>query len=207
LGKSISKARTLGEIGSIMYAVSLVFPNLFLLVGALILLLLSVMDIVRDTEYKGSVNSFIIAMILDIVWLYVAVVAAGLTLGAYKAYVERPGADCIGPMCDRLFPNPFAPGGRGRTVLIVALVAVIIAYVINIITGILYRNIYKNIGKLTGVSNFERSANWIFWGRILSIVLVGLVVDLVGRIMLTVSFFHLPDTLPGWEEPAKVANE
>jgi len=44
LGKSIFKARTLGEIGSILYVISLVFPNLFLLIGALILLLLSVME-------------------------------------------------------------------------------------------------------------------------------------------------------------------
>ncbi|HHY43736.1 MAG TPA: DUF996 domain-containing protein [Coprothermobacter sp.] len=82
-----------------------------------------------------------------------------------------------------------------------------VGYGNTFIIAIIYRNIYKNIGKLTGVSNFERSASWIFWGRILGIVLVGFVVDLVGRIMLTVSFFHLPDTLPGWEEPTKVANE
>jgi len=88
-----------------------------------------------------------------------------------------------------------------------ALGAAIIAYVINIITGILYRNIYKNVGKITGVSNFERSANWIFWGRILSIVLVGLVVDLVGRVMLAISFFHLPDFLPSNEEEAQSIRE
>jgi len=39
-----------------------------------------------------------------------------------------------------------------------------------------------------------------FLGRILSIVLVGLVVDLVGRVMLAISFFHLPDFLPSNEE-------
>jgi len=207
LGKSISKARTLGEIGSILYVIGLVILNTILLIGGVVLLLLSVMDIVRDTKYKDSVNSFIIAMILDIVWIFVAAIGAGLTLAAYKAYVERPGADCIGPMCDRIFPNPFGPGGPGRTVVIAALVAVIIAYVINIITGILYRNIYKNIGKLTGVSNFERSASWIFWGRILSIVLVGVVVDLVGRTMLAVSFFHLPDFLPSNEEEIQSVQE
>jgi len=199
LGKSISKARTLGEIGSILYVISLVIPNAILLIGGVVLLLLSVLDIVRDTEYKGSGNSFIIAMILDIVWLYVAAFAVALTLGAYKAYVERPGADCMGPMCDRLFPNPFGPGGAGRTVVMAALGAAIIAYVINIITGILYRNIYKNVGKITGVSNFE--------GRILSIVLVGLVVDLVGRVMLAISFFHLPDFLPSNEEEAQSIQE
>ncbi len=207
LGKSITKARTLGEIGSILYVTSLIIPNAILLIGGVVLLLLSVLDIVRDTEYKGSGNSFIIAMILDIVWLYVAAFAVALTLGAYKAYVERPGADCMGPMCDRLFPNPFGPGGAGRTVVMAALGAAIIAYVINIITGILYRNIYKNVGKITGVSYFERSANWIFWGRILSIVLVGLVVDLVGRVMLAISFFHLPDFLPSNEEEAQPIQE
>ena len=123
MGKSISKARTLGEIGSILYIISLVIPNEILLIGGVVLLLLSVLDIVRDTEYKGSGNTFIIAMILDVVWLFVAALAAGLTLAAYKAYVERPGADCLGPMCDRLFPNPFGPGGPGRTVVIAALVA------------------------------------------------------------------------------------
>jgi len=66
-------------------------------------------------------------------------VCSSTNAGAYKAYVERPGADCMGPMCDRLFPNPFGPGGAGRTVVMAALGAAIIAYVINIITGILYR--------------------------------------------------------------------
>jgi len=32
LGKSISKARTLGEIGSILYVISLVIPNAILLI-------------------------------------------------------------------------------------------------------------------------------------------------------------------------------
>jgi len=112
LGKSISKARTLGEIGSILYVISLVIPNAILLIGGVVLLLLSVLDIVRDTEYKGSGNSFIIAMILDIVWLYVAAFAVALTLGAYKAYVERPGADCMGPCATPVSQSLWT--GRGR---------------------------------------------------------------------------------------------
>jgi len=88
-------------------------------------------------------------------------VCSSTNAGAYKAYVERPGADCMGPMCDRLFPNPLDREGR-KNCCHGSIRAAIIAYVINIITGILYRNIYKNVGKITGVSNFERSANWIF---------------------------------------------
>jgi len=52
LGKSISKARTLGEIGSILYVISLVIPNAILLIGGVVLLLLSVLDIVRTRSIK-----------------------------------------------------------------------------------------------------------------------------------------------------------
>jgi len=150
LGKSISKARTLGEIGSILYVISLVIPNAILLIGGVVLLLLSVLDIVRDTEYKGSGNSFIIAMILDIVWLYVAAFAVALTLELIRLMLKGLALTVWAP-CATAVSNPFGPGGAGRTVVMAALGAAIIAYVINIITGILYRNIYKNVGKITGV--------------------------------------------------------
>jgi len=101
-------------------------------------------------------------MILDIVWLYVAAFAVALTLELIRLMLKglaltvwvhvRP------PVSQSLWT------GRGRKNCCHGSIrAAIIAYVINIITGILYRNIYKNVGKITGVSYFERSANWIFW--------------------------------------------
>jgi uncharacterized membrane protein len=193
MGKDISRARTMGEIGailSLLYFVPMV-GWVLALVG-LVLLYMSVQDLVKASKHEGAEKRLLTAVILDVIsWVVfaIALVVFFFTLASGNA----SGFGTFGPfMMRRSFGWregwDFARVGMAGLLLLVP-------YVLNLISGFMYRDALNSVSEITGVSNFRSAGNLIMWGRILEIILVGFVVDFIGRVLMAASFFQLPDTL------------
>ncbi|HHY43737.1 MAG TPA: DUF996 domain-containing protein [Coprothermobacter sp.] len=198
--KEISKARTLGQIGailSLLYFIPVV-GWAFALAG-MVLLYLSMEDLVRSTSYEGAEKRLLTAVIIEIVsWVaFIVVFFLGLVAIRRAMVSPAPGNACYGeggPYLELPFFGLVCMAELPNWGVI--LMSLAIPYVLNIIAGLMYRDAFSQVGDLTGVSEFHTAGNLIMWGRILSIVLVGFIVDFVGRVVLSVSFFSMPESLP-----------
>lgn len=200
MAKEISKVRTLGQIGailSLLYFIP-VAGWAFALAG-MVLLYLSTEDLVRSTSYEGAEKRLLTAVIIEIVsWVaFIIVFFLGLVAIRRAMVSPGPGNACYGeggPYLELPFFGLMCMGELPNWGVI--LLSLAIPYVLNIIAGLMYRDAFSQVGDLTGVSKFHMAGNLIMWGRILSIVLVGFIVDFVGRVVLSVSFFSMPESLP-----------
>jgi len=200
--KEISKPRTLGQIGavlSLLYFIP-VAGWAFALAG-MVLLYLSTEDLVKSTSYEGAEKRLLTAVILEILsWVVLVIVLILGIVAIKKASVPSAyGSACYGeggPYLELPFFGVVCMGELPNWGVI--LLSLVVPYVLSIIAGLMYREAFSELGDLSGVTTFHTAGNFIMWGHILSVVLVGFIVDFIGRVMLAVSFFNLPEfvTLP-----------
>ena len=62
------------------------------------------------------------------------------------------------------------------------IVIIIIVYVLNIVSGYFWRNAYAELAKSSGINDFQNAAKWIWLGALLSIILVGVLLYIIGQI-------------------------
>lgn len=201
--KEVFLSRLLGEIGAIIYVISLATLNVNLLIVSLVLLLIALEGIQKISRQKNMTATFVIAMILDIVGAMALSFGYVIVLSTFGMESYAGNFNCTGPWCNLLLSNPFGyirhPFVWFKTV---GTIATLLGYVLSIISGSLYKKLYTNLGNAFNVDSFKKAAAWIYWGRILSIVFVGIFADFVGRIFLAIGFSNLPDSLPTHYEEA-----
>jgi len=76
-----------------------------------------------------------------------------------------------------------------------AVAVYILLYVFVLLVGRYFRNIYTELAKSSGVSEFREAAKWTWLGALLTIVLIGVVLSLVGKVYALLGY----DSLRKWK--------
>jgi len=71
----------------------------------------------------------------------------------------------------------------------------LLAYFFVVLAGKYYRDAYYELAKSSGVSDFQEAAKWTWWGALLFIVIIGGILQLVGRVFALLGY----DRLRGWK--------
>jgi len=87
-----------------------------------------------------------------------------------------------------------------------AIMALIAGWILWVIGAIYLRRSYNSIAKHTNVSLFRTTGTVYLIGAITTIILIGYIILIVGRIIEVIAYFSLPDKLPNGETIGKIDN-
>jgi uncharacterized membrane protein len=188
---TLTQARTMGGVGSILVLLSVV-PYVGFILGlagfAMVLLAVKqISDVVKDREIF---NNVLMAVILQIVGSVISafVVIGGLLSTFMMASLGSPFDGFVGP-------GMFGVGAVLAVfgALIVGLIAM---WIVLIIAARFLRKGYEGIADKTGTKTFRTVAHWYYYGAWLMIILVGFVLILIATILQIKAFFSLPEYPP-----------
>lgn len=201
--------KLLGGIG-VLLAVLTVIPGLGIIAGiaGLVLVFLSISEMSKLTKNKNIYNNFLVSFILGIVGAVLGGLAI-IGMVARRFFRGMLGYGYILPYSR--YPNfnlgirrhpfevPFYNFGISRNLGIGLLIGLaifgLILYGILVARSYYLKKSYEEIAKETGVEHFKTAGNLMFFGSILSIVLVGFLIYFIGFVFEVVAFFSLPDKL------------
>lgn len=182
---SLSQAKTLGGVGSILVLLGAI-PNVgfILAIVGFILILVAVKNVSETMNEPGIFNDMIIAVLMAIIGLVVfGVIVAVAILSFFNL-------GSIGTVTPGTVPTSLV---TGIGILIAGLVVVWIFYLIS---AIFLRRSYDKIGTRLNVNMFHTTGLLYLIGAALTIVFVGLIIVLIAEILQIVAFFSIPDQLP-----------
>jgi uncharacterized membrane protein len=182
---SLSQAKTLGGVGSILVILSII-PYAGFVVGIIgwILILLAIKNISDAMQDRAIFNNAMIAVILAIVGVAIAGVVIAGTIFSFIGlrYTFVPGSTTIPS-------NMISLVGR-----LIAGLAVV--WIVAIIAAFFLRKSFNEISTKLNVGMFRTGALLYFIGAILTIIFVGFILIFVAEILFAVAFFGIPDSLP-----------
>jgi len=187
---SLSQAKTLGGVGSILAVLGIVpIVGSVLQVVGLIMTLVAVKYISDVLADKRIFNNMIISVILSIA---VVAVFAVFVVGAIARFI---GFASLFGTSQSVPPGTVPPADIVS--LITGLIAgLLVAWVLAIVSTIFLRMSYKSIAARLNVGLFSTAALLYLIGAALTIILVGFVLIFVAQILVIVAFFSLPDQPP-----------
>ncbi len=191
---TLSQAKTLGGIGSLLIILTIV-PSAGPVLGIVgfILVLFAVKNISDVLKDSSIFRNMIISVLLAVVGIVVGAIVIAATffsfvgLGAFSPGFKFPA-------------GAFTPGAvaAGNIVgLIVALVVgLAIIWILLMVSAVFLRKSYKTVATKLGVGMFSTTALLYLIGAALTIILVGFIVIFVAGILQLVAFFSIPDQPP-----------
>ncbi|HEV2120698.1 MAG TPA: DUF996 domain-containing protein [Candidatus Bathyarchaeia archaeon] len=182
---SLSRAKTLGGVGSILVLLGAI-PNVgfVLAIIGFILILVAVKNVSESVNEPGIFSNMIIAVLLAIVGL---VVFGVIVIAAFLSFFNfgRVGT---------FTPGTVPPGFLGAIGLLI--VGLVVVWVFYLVSAIFIRKSYDRIGLRLNVNMFQTTGLLYLIGAALTIVLVGILIILIAEILQIVAFFSIPDQLP-----------
>jgi uncharacterized membrane protein len=181
---SLSQAKTLGGVGSILVLLSVApVAGGILAIAGFIMTLIAVKyvsDVVGD---KAIFNNMIISVILSIVGVVVAVV---FVLGSVMQFIG------FGNMYNSMITSsPITPANIATSDLIGLITGIVVGLVLLwiffLISAVFLRKSYNSIKAKLNIGMFGTAA---------LLYLIGFVLLFVAQILLVVAFFSIPDSLP-----------
>lgn len=176
---SFEYSKTLAGEGAILLLLSLVpYAGWILGIIGVILLLRGMKELSNyyqdETIYKNSltgVKFYIIALVAAGVAIAALIVGVGSATGfTFKGFVPTVG---------------FGVG------LIAFFAGLIVAFVFYVLATSHLRRTFNTLAQKSGEASFTTAGNLLWWGAILSIVLVGLVLIFIAWIFATIGFFTM----------------
>jgi uncharacterized membrane protein len=184
---SLSQAKTLGGVGSILVILSII-PYAGFVIGIIgwILILLAIKNISDAMQDRAIFNNALISVILAIVGVAVAGVVVA---GAFFGFMGLRGT--LGSLTPGTLPPSSIMSLIGEIILGLAVV-----WVVAIISAFFLRKSFNEIATKLNVGMFRTGVLLFFIGAILTIILVGFILIFVAEILFIVAFFGIPETLP-----------
>ncbi len=190
---TLSQAKTLGGVGSILVLLTIIPAVGWLL--AIVGFIMSLIAVKYISEVLGDSKIFtnmIIGIILSIVGVAVAAI---VVLGAVFSFIGlgalRSGTGGYGGYSSTGTVPPDIFGLLGTIALGLGIV-----WVVYIVSAVFIRRGYSTISKRLGVGLFGTAALLYLIGAALAIILVGFVLIFVAQILLIVAFFSIPEQIP-----------
>ncbi len=186
---SLSQAKTLGGVGSILALLGIV-PSAgpVLSIAGLIMTLLAVKyisDILGDKRiFKNMIISVILAIggIIVLVAFVFAAIARFIGIGNLFGAAQSA--------------SPTIPPSDIISLIAGLAIGLLAAWVLVIVSAVFLRMSYKSVAARLNVGLFSTAALLYLIGAALTIILIGFVLIFVAQILLVVAFFSLPDTPP-----------
>ncbi len=177
---SLEYSKTLAGEGAILLLLSLVpYAGWILGIIGVILLLRGIKELsnyYQDEEiYKNTLTG--------VKFYIIALVAAGVAITALTVG--------IGSATGFTFSTGFVPTvgfGVGLAAFLAGLTA---AFVFYILASSHLRRTFNTLAQKSGEASFTTAGNLLWWGSILSILLVGLILIFIGWIFATIGFFAM----------------
>ena len=179
---SFEYSKTLAGEGAILLLLSLVpYAGWILGIIGVILFLRGIKELsnyYQDEEiYKNSltgVKFYIIALIAAAV----AIAAITIDIGSVTGFTFK-------------FPTGFVPTVGFGVGFIASLAGLIVAFVFYVLATSHLRRTFNTLAQKSGEASFTTAGTLLWWGAILTIVLVGLVLIFIAWIFATVGFFTM----------------
>ena len=168
------EVKLLGGFGALLIVLSVVplLGGLFALVG-LILLTLAVK---RLSEREGRRELF--STFVKGIGIYLLGSLVGLLIG-YAAFGSSQG------------------GEVGLLTYFLAFLSFVIVYSSAVIGTYLLKEVFREVALITGNGLFDWAGKFLFWGALLTVILIGALITWVGWILVAVAFFTTEDNLEG----------
>ena len=182
---SLSQAKTLGGVGSILVLLGAV-PNVgfVLAIVGFILILVAVKNVSESVNEPSIFNHMIIAVLLAIVGLVVFGVIVVTAIFSFLNFGQF----------GTFTPGTIPPGIAGAIGLLIA--GLVVVWVFYLVSAIFIRKSYDRIGIRLNVHMFQTTGLLYLIGAALTIVFVGLLIVLIANILQIVAFFSIPEQLP-----------
>ena len=182
---SLSQAKTLGGVGSILVLLGAI-PNVgfVLAIVGFILILVAVKNVSESVNEPGIFNDMIIAVVLSIVGL---VVFGVIVIVAFFSFLNFR-------QLGTPTPGMVSPGILGAIGLLI--VGLVVVWVFYLVSAIFLRRSYERIGMRLNVNMFQTTGLLYLIGAALTIILVGFLILLIAEILQIVAFFSIPEQLP-----------
>lgn len=164
----VEMAKILAGVGAILAAIGPFGYGIFGIIGAVLLLIgiISLADFYGDQDMRRDAVYWFIFAVIALIVLVVGIVVGLLSLG------------------NLTHGNIFA-----NILTIAGLAAVVIAaWVLYVLSAKRYRNVMSSLAKRSGEGLFETAGTLYFWGAMLTIVLVGVILILIAYILTGVAF-------------------
>jgi uncharacterized membrane protein len=167
---TVDSNKTLAGIGAILLAIGL--TGVTGVIG-LILLFIGLKGLADNYSEPGIYRNALNGLIFGIVGVVTAaVVIFGLWSSMFSGFMAGNFATLI-------------------PVIIGLVVGAIILFVFYLLSALYFRKVFSALAQKTGVQQFETAATLLFYGAILTIVLVGFVLIFVAWIIAAVAFFQI----------------
>ena len=191
---SLSQAKTLGGVGSILVILAIV-PSVggILAIAGFVLILVAVKNIADVSKNKAIFNSMLISTILAIVGFSVGIfVIIGSALAAFSNLF--PGGIPFSSL-PGVLPENISTGSL-ISVIVGVLIGLAIIWVFLIISAIFLRRSYSKIAAYLNIKMFNTAGLLYLIGAALTIVLVWFLILFVAEILQIIAFFSIPDQPP-----------
>jgi uncharacterized membrane protein len=186
---SLSQAKTLGAVGSILVLLTAV-PTAGSLLGIVgfVMMLLAIKDISEVVGDRSIFNNMLVAVGLAIVAI---VVGTLVVVGSVLRFVGLKALN-IGPN----FNPSTVPTGDWVGLVGSILLGLAVVWVIMLVSAVYVRRTYQSMASKLGVANFGTAGLLYLIGAATTIILVGFVLLLVAQVMVMVAFFSIEETQP-----------
>ena len=182
---SLSQAKILGEVGSILVVLAAIprAGGMLSIVG-FILLLLAVKEISDHVGDRSIFNNMVISVGAAIVGVVVAVI---LLAGSLISFFYSNGLTGQPPNLANVPPSVW----MGLITPILGVLAIV--WVALIISAVFVRRSYSSIASKLNVGMFRTAGLVYLIGAATSIVIVGFFILFIAQILLIVAFFSIPE--------------
>ena len=186
---SLSQAKTLGAVGSILVLLTAV-PTAGSLLGIVgfVMMLLAIRDISEIVGDRSIFSNMLVAVGLAIVAI---VVGTLVVVGSVLRFVGLKALN-FGPN----FNPSTVPTGDWVGLIGSILIGLAVVWVIMLVSAVYVRRTYQSMASKLGVANFATAGMLYLIGAATTIILVGFVLLLVAQVMVIVAFFSIEEMQP-----------
>lgn len=195
---SLSRAKSLGEVGSIFVLLTVV-PSVGWVLGIVgfILMLVAIRDISDAVADRSIYSNMLVAVGLAIAGI---VVGALVVVGSVLRFVGLNGLN-FGPN----FNPSTVPAGDWMSLIGAVLAGLAVVWLVMLASAVYVRRSYGAISAKLKVGMFETAGLVYLIGAATTIILVGFLLLLVAQILVVVAFFSIEENQPAKSSAAAAA--
>ncbi|WP_054857720.1 DUF996 domain-containing protein [Vulcanisaeta sp. JCM 16159] len=155
MSEDLKTAGTLGLIGSILA----IIPDVDIVGYILLLIALNKASKAygNDAIWSNALKALIIAIVGGILGTLIAVLFVSIFA---------------------IFNAAFSGSATAATASIIGILAA--AYALIVVSGYFWKNAYIELARSSNINDFQRAAKWIWLGALLTIILVGIILYIIG---------------------------
>lgn len=197
---SLSQARTMGGIGSILVllaAIPLAGP--ILAIVGFVLVLIAVKNVSEVVADKSIYNNTIVSTTLAAIGVVLGAVAIFATIFSFVGMPPFSPPHFSGPPGPSMFATP-----RMFELMSTILTVLAAVWIIYMVSAVFFRKSYNKIASSLNLGIFRTTALLYLIGAALSIILVGFIIVFIAGILQVVAFFSIPEQMPQPTQPSAV---